>query len=92
MMKKALRVYWPFLLLLPFVIAGIVGWFVLPAELVVQGGSGSGLPKLMGLLVPVALAALGSSQACFEGKRRMAGILILGIAVIAEVLLFAWNL
>ena len=91
-MKKLLKVYWPFLLLLPFVIAGIVGWFVLPAELVIRGGSGSGLPRLIGLLVPVALAALGGSQACLKGNRRMAGILILVIAAIAEVLLFVWNL
>lgn len=91
-MKNIWKIYWPYFLLIPFVLAGVIGWFVLPAEVVIQGGSGSGMPKLMGLLVPVALAALGSSQACFKGKRRMAGVLILGIAAIAEVLLFVWNL
>lgn len=91
-MKHALKVYWPFLLLVPFVAAGIVGWFVLPAQLVIRTGNGSGLPRLIGLLVPLALAALGSSQVCFDGKCRMAGILILVIAAMAEVLLFAWNL
>ncbi len=91
-MKFSWKVYWPYFLLIPFVIAAVVGWFVLPAELVMSDRSDGTMPKLVGLLVPVALAALGSSQACLAGRRRAAGGMILLIAVIAAVLLFAWNL
>lgn len=91
-MKKSWKIYWPYFLLIPFVAAGIIGWFLLPAELAVQAGSGGTMPKLAGLLAPLALAALGSSQACFEGKRRAAGVVILIVAAVAEVLLFIWNL
>lgn len=91
-MKRAMKIYWPYFLLIPFVLAGIAGWFLLPAELRMQAGGEAVTPKLLGLLVPVALAALGGSQACLAGKRRAAGIIILVIAAVAEILLFIWNL
>lgn len=88
---KKLKVYWPFLPLLLFVVAGIVGWFVLPAELVMQSGGETTVPKLVGLLVPVALSALGGSFVAVE-KRRWAGVVVLIVAAAAEILLFVWNL
>ena len=88
---KKLKVYWPYLLLIPFVIAGIVGWFLLP-ETVVLNTDGTAMPRLFGLLIPVAVSALGASRVCLEGKNRAAGAIILVLAAVAEVLLFAWNL
>ena len=88
---KKLKIYWPYLLLIPFVIAGIVGWFVLP-ETVVLNTDGTSMPKLFGLLIPVAVSALGASRVCLEGKNRGAGAIILVLAAVAEVLLYAWNL
>ena len=90
-MKQKLKVYWPYALLLPFVIAGVIGWFVLPEELVINT-HGAAMPKLFGLLIPVALSALGASRTCLGGKNRSSGILILALSVVAEVLLFVWNL
>ena len=85
---KKLEVYWPFLPFVVLVIAGIVGWFVLPAELVMNG-KGS-LPKLFGLLAPVAVGAFGGSLAARE-KTRWAGAVVIIIALVMEILLFAWN-
>ena len=88
---KTLKVYWPYLLLIPFVAAGIVGWFVLPETLLVNT-DGTVMPKLVGLLIPVAVSTFGASRVCLGGKNRSAGALLLVLAVVAEVLLFAWNL
>lgn len=86
---KKWKLYWPYYALLVFVLAGIVGWFVLPGELMIRGDSG--MPKLMGLLVPVAMAALGGSLAARE-KTRWGGAVVLVLAAVLEVMLFAWNL
>lgn len=88
---KKLKVYWPYLLLVPFVAAGVAGWFVLPETLLVNT-DGTAMPKLVALLIPVAMSALGASFVCVEGKKRSTGLLVLVLAVVAEVLLFAWNL
>ena len=85
---KKLKVYWPFLPFVILVIAGIAGWFVLPAELTV--GSGGSLPKLFGLLAPVAVGAFGGSLAA-KGKTRWAGAVVIVIAAVMEILLFVWN-
>ena len=87
---KKWKVYWPFLPFLLLVAAGILGWFILPAELVLRT-EGSNLPKLLGLLWPVALGALGGSLAARE-KTRWAGAVVIVIAVVTEIMLFAWNL
>ena len=86
---KKLKVYWPFLPFIVLVLAGVIGWFVLPAELVINDGGG--LPKLMALLGPVALGALGGSLAARE-KTRWAGAVVIVIAAVLEIMLFAWNL
>ena len=86
---KKLKVYWPFLPFIVLLLAGVIGWFVLPAELIINDGSG--LPKLMALLVPVALGALGGSLAARE-KTRWAGAVVIVIAAVLEIMLFAWNL
>ena len=88
---KKWKIYWPYLLLIPFVAAGIAGWFVLP-EMLLVNTDGTSMPKLIGLLIPVALSALGASRVCLSGKNRSAGAIILVLVVVAEVLLFAWNL
>lgn len=86
---KNWKLYWPYYALLVFVLAGAAGWFLLPAELVIR--SGGGIPKLIGLLMPVALAALGGSLAARE-KTRWAGAAVLILAAALEIMLFAWNL
>ena len=85
---KRFKVYWPFLPFVVLVLAGIVGWFVLPGELTM--GSGGTLPKLFGLLAPVAVGAFGGSLAARE-KTRWAGAVVIIIAVVMEILLFVWN-
>ena len=87
---KKWKVYWPFLPFLILVAAGILGWFILPAELILRT-EGSTLPKLLGLLGPVALGAFGGSLAARE-KTRWAGAVVIVIAVVTELMLFAWNL
>ena len=87
---KKWKVYWPFLPFLILVAAGIAGWFVLPAELILRT-EGSALPKLLGLLGPVALGAFGGSLAARE-KTRWAGAVVIVIAFVTELMLFAWNL
>lgn len=85
---KRFKVYWPFLPFVVLVLAGIAGWFVLPGELTL--GSGGTLPKLFGLLAPVAVGAFGGSLAARE-KTRWAGAVVIIIAVVMEILLFVWN-
>ena len=86
---KKLKVYWPFLPFVVLVLAGSAGWFVLPAELTMA--SGGSMPRLLGLLAPVAVGAFGGSLAARE-KTRWAGAVVIVIAVVMEILLFAWNL
>lgn len=86
---KKLKVYWPFLPFIVLLLAGVIGWFVLPAELVINDGGA--MPKLLALLGPVALGALGGSLAARE-KTRWAGAVVIVIAVVLEIMLFAWNL
>lgn len=85
---KKLKVYWPFLPFLIFIVAGVVGWFVLPAELTIRSGS---MPKLLALLGPVALGAFGGSLAARD-KTRWAGVAVIVFAAVLEIMLFAWNL
>lgn len=89
---KKLKVYWPFLPLILFVIAAVAGWFLLPAELKLADGAGNTVPKLVGLLAPVAISALAGSQMCFPGKRRAAGIILLVLAAVMTLLVFTRNL
>lgn len=86
---KKLKVYWPFLPFIVLLLAGVIGWFVLPAELVINDGGA--MPKLLALLGPVALGALGGSLAARE-KNRWAGAVVIVIAAVLEIMLFAWNL
>ena len=86
---KKLKVYWPFLPFLILLAAGVVGWFVLPSELTLNNGGA--MPKLLALLGPVALGAFGGSLAARE-KTRWAGAVVIVIAVVLEIMLFAWNL
>lgn len=86
---KKWKIYWPFLPFLILVVVGIVGWFVLPAELVIR--SDGSMHKLVGLLCPVAIGAFGGSLAARE-KTRWAGAVVIVIAVVTEIMLFAWNL
>jgi len=85
---KKLKVYWPFLPFLLLLAAGIVGWFVLPAQVSIRD---TVLPKLLALLGPLALGALGGSLAARE-KTRWAGAVIIVIALVLEVMIFGWNL
>lgn len=91
-MKKIVQGNWPYFLLLPFVLAAVAGWFVLPDELALRSGEGGTVPKLVGLLGPVAMAALGGSLACRKGSRRAAGAILLVLAAVLVVMVFAWNL
>ena len=85
---KRLKIYWPFLPFVVLVLAGIVGWLVLPAELAMGSGS---VPRLFGLLAPVAVGAFGGSLAARE-KTRWAGAVVIIIALVMEILLFVRNL
>ena len=86
---KKLKVYWPFLPFLVLLVSGVVGWLVLPEEMVLRNGSV--MPKLLALLAPVALGAFGGSLAARE-KTRWAGAVVIVIALVLEIMLFAWNL
>lgn len=92
---KKWKLYLPFLPVVILAIAAVAGWFLLPPEVVVQIGAdgkpSNTMPKLAGLLVPVALAALGGSFVAAE-KRRSAGVVVIVVAAAVMVLLFAWNL
>lgn len=86
---KKLKVYWPYLPFLIFVLVGVVGWFVLPGELTIRNGNA--LPKLLALLAPVALGAFGGSLGARD-KTRWAGVAVIVFAAALEIMLFAWNL
>ena len=58
--------FWPFLLLIPLAIAVIAGWFLLPDTLVMQvgmsGQSSKSMPKVLGLLIPMAAGMIGDRK------------------------------
>lgn len=89
--------FWPFLFIIPVVIAAIAGWFLLPNSLVVQvkmsGEPSKSVPKIIGLLVPVAAAILGASFASSgKAEQRPRGFIILALAAVVLVGIFAFNL
>ncbi len=89
--------FWPFLLVIPLIIAAAAGWFMLPDELVMQigvdGQPSRVMAKPFGLLVPVALGVIGAGIACSTGKeRKVSGFAVLTAAAIVTVFNFAWNL
>lgn len=89
--------YWPFLLLLPLAAAAIAGWFLLPDELVVQigvdGQPSKVWPKLIGLLAPVALGAVGAGIASGKEKeKRLSGLVVIAVAAIITAITFVWNI
>ncbi len=88
---------WPFLLVAPLVIAAIIGWFVLPDELVVQiGGDGQPsnvMPKLFGLLTAPAVGLIGAGIASSSAKEKhLAGFLALAAAFVITGFTFFMNL
>lgn len=67
--------FWPFLLLLPLAITVIAGWFLLPDTLVMQvsmsGQPSKSMPKVLGLLIPMAAGMIGAAYASSEKEERM---------------------
>ena len=67
--------FWPFLFLIPLSIAVIVGWFLLPDTLVMQvsmsGQPSKSMPKVLGLLIPMAAGMIGAAYASSEKEERM---------------------
>ena len=89
--------FWPFLLVIPLVVAAIAGWFVLPDELVMQVGADGQpsniMPKLFGLAVPVVFGGVGAGVASSTAQEKhLAGFITLAAAVIITVITFVWNL
>lgn len=89
--------FWPFLLVIPLVIAAIIGWFVLPDSLVVQIGADSlpskVWPKLIALPLPVAVGVLGAVMASGEDKeKRVGGFFVLVVAAVITIFNFVMNL
>ena len=89
--------FWPFLLVIPLVTASAVGWFTLPEELVMQTGvdgqPSNIMPKLVGLLIPVAVGLLGAGIASSEGREKhLAGFITLAVAAVITGLAFFMNL
>ena len=66
--------FWPFLLLIPLAIAVIAGWFLLPDTLVMQvgmsGQPSKSMPKVLGLLIPMAAGMIGAAYASSEREER----------------------
>ena len=89
--------FWPFLLVIPLVIAAIIGWFVLPDSLAVQIGA-DGLPskvwpKLIALPLPVAVGVWGAVMASGEDKeKRVGGFFVLVVAAVITIFNFVMNL
>ena len=91
------RRYWPFLLVVPLVIAAIIGWFVLPDELVMQigvdGQPSNVMPKLFGLLTAPAVGLIGAGIASSAAKEKhLAGFLALAAAFVITGFTFFMNL
>ena len=88
--------FWPFLFLIPLSSAVIVGWFLLPDTLVMQvsmsGQPSKSMPKVLGLLIPMAAGMIGAAYASSEEERRPWGFIVLALAVVVLVITFAFNL
>ena len=89
--------FWPFLLLLPLAITVIAGWFLLPDTLVMQvstsGQPSKSMPKVLGLLIPMAAGMIGAAYASSEREeRRPRGLIILALAVVILAVTFVFNL
>ncbi len=89
--------YWPFLLVIPLIAAAAAGWFLLPDELVMQvgldGQPSRMMPKLAGLLVPVAVGAVGAGIACGRAQeKRAGGLIVLVVAAVITGVVFVMNL
>ena len=89
--------FWPFLFLIPLSSAVIVGWFLLPDTLVMQvsmsGQPSKSMPKVLGLLIPMAAGMIGAAYASREREeRRPRGLIILAIAVAILVIAFVFDL
>lgn len=89
--------FWPFLLVIPLAIASIAGWFILPEELVMQigvdGQPSNVMPKLFGLLIPVAVGLIGAGIASSTGKEKhLAGFITLAVAAVIAGFMFVMNL
>ena len=86
---KKLEMYWPFIPTIVLLLVGVAGWFVLPDVIKLEfGGS---LPKLLGLLAPLAVCNFGGSMAARKNS-RWAGVVVMVIAYAMEFLVFSWNL
>lgn len=91
------RRFWPFLLVIPLIIAAVVGWFMLPDHLVAQIGA-DGLPskvwpKLIALPLPVAVGLLGAGMASGRDKeKRVGGFFVLAVAAVITIFNFVTNL
>ena len=86
--------FWPFLLVLPLLTAAVAGWFLqLVMQIGVDGQPGNVMPKLFGLLIPVAVGAVGAGTASSaEREKHLAGFLVLAVAAIITGFIFAMNL
>lgn len=89
--------FWPFLLVIPLLTAAVAGWFLLPDRLVMQigvdGQPGNVMPKLFGLLIPVAVGAIGAGIASSAVKEKhLAGFITLAAAFFITGLTFFMNL
>ena len=78
-------------------IAVIVGWFLLPDTLVMQvsmsGQPSKSMPKVLGLLIPMAASMIGAAYASSEKEdRRPQGLIILALAVVILAVTFVFNL
>ena len=89
--------YWPFLLVLPLIAAAAAGWFLLPDQLIMQigmdGGPGTIMPKLFGLLIPPAVGLVGAGIASGTAKEKHpAGFITLAVAFLIAGFTFFMNL
>ena len=89
--------FWPFLLTIPLAAASVVGWFILPEELVMQigvdGQPSSVMPKLFGLLIPPAVGLIGARIASSTGREKhLAGFITLAVAAVIAGFTFFMNL
>ena len=91
------RRFWPFLLVIPLIAASVLGWFVLPDELVMQigvdGQPSSVMPKLFGLLTAPAVGLIGAGAASSVSKEKhLAGFITLAAALVITGFTFFMNL